>query len=613
MKKKKTIIIVSAVCLVLTLSACLLLKLIPDDPLPTPTNINPDKDYLYTILNGEAIITGIQPALTLDGAVTIPTTLGGFPVTGIGHEAFNECKSLTALTIPDSVTTIADRAFFSCDNLTSVTIGNGVTSIGTEAFSRCHSLTSITIPNSVTTIGEFAFCHSEKLTDITISDSVTNIGKYAFADTGYYDDTANWQNDVLYIGNHLITADDVIGAYMVKAGTKTLADSAFNHCKGLSAVTIPDSVTTIGKEAFTNCSGMTTITIGNGVTTIQDAAFSGCSDLTSVSMGNSVKCIGAQAFYKCTVLTSIAIPKSVTSIGEDVFCSCTSLTSITVDENNAAYSVQDGVLFNKEKTTLLCYPLGKTNIAYTVPNTVTRIERSAFRDCAALTSITIPDSVTSIGAQAFYDTGYYKDSANWDNEALYIGNYLIDTKMTADTYTIRPGTKVLADNAFAWRSELTSVNIPDSVTSIGNETFSNCGLTSITIPKNVTSIGDRVFLNCGHLPSITVEEHNRVYSVQDGVLFNKEKTTLLCYPAGKINAMYTVPNNVTNIGAYAFYSCNNLLTITFGNTVTAIGQGAFSYCNSLSGVQYVGSEAEASDMIIGDENTPLKSVDWHYN
>ncbi len=588
---KKTIFIVFAVCLVLTLSACSLIKLIPGETSPTTVDTKPDEEYLYTISKGEATITGIQPALTLNSTIVIPSTLGGFPVTSIGPRVFHACEKLTAVTIPDSVTTIAEQAFFSCGNLASVTMGNRVTSIGMEAFSRCNNLTAITIPNSVTSIGECAFCHCEKLSTITIPDSVTSIGKSAFANTGYESDNLNWENDVLYMGNHLITARNLTGAYTVKTGTKIIADGAFNQCKSLTAVTIPDSVTHIGREMLSDCSNLVSVTIGDGVKTIGDYAFFGCSGLTSVAMGNRVTNIGNSAFFGCSSLTSITIPNSMTSMkGNVVFGSCSSLTSIIVDENHTAYSVQDGVLFNKDKTTLLCYPAGKTNTAYTVPNGVTRIEQSAFLNCEDLISVTIPDSVTSIGVQAFYNTGYYKDKANWDNEALYIGHYLIDTKEIAGAYAIKPGTKVVADNAFYWQN-----------------------VTSVSIPSSVVSIGEIAFSDCNRLVSFTVDENNTAYSTQDGVLFNKDKTTLVSYPVGKINAMYTIPDSVTTIADRAFSSCDNLVSITIGEGVKTIGREVFFYCTNLSNVWYVGSEADKSDIVIGDENTSLMCATWHYD
>ena len=205
----------------------------------------------------------------------------------------------------------------------------------------------------------------------------------------------------------------------------SIGDRAFQSCSGLTSVTIPNSVTSIGQYAFYECSGLTSVTIGNSVTSIGSSAFSGCSGLTgeliipnSVSsigdwafsgcsgltgeliIPNSVTSIGNGAFFFCTGLTSITIPNSVTSIGDDAFLFCTGLTSINVASDNSNYCSVDGVLFNKDKTTLIQYPEGKQG-AYTIPNSVTSIGDFAFRTCTGLTSVTIPNSVTSIGWEAF--------------------------------------------------------------------------------------------------------------------------------------------------------------------------------------------------------------------
>ena len=191
------------------------------------------------------------------------------------------------------------------------------------------------------------------------------------------------------------------------------------------------------------------------VTSIGNSAFFGCTDLTSVTIPNSVTSIGGSAFFGCTDLTSVTIPNSVTSIGGSAFYGCTGLTSIDVASDNSNYCSVDGVLFNKDKTTLIQYPGGKQG-AYTIPNSVTSIGNYAFEICTGLTSVTIPNSVTSIGHYAF----------------LYCRS-------------------------------LTSVTIPNSVTSIGYFAFSYCsGLTSVTIGNSVTSIGNGAFEDCKGLTDI---------------------------------------------------------------------------------------------------------------
>ena len=239
--------------------------------------------------------------------------------------------------------------------------GVTVTSIGGSSFRYCTSLTSVTIPDSVTSIGGWAFTDCASLTSVTIPDGVTSIGEYTFS----------W-------------------------------------CTSLTSATIPDSVTSIGEFAFHNCKSLTSMTIPRSVVSIGYDAFGWCESLTSVTILDGVRSIGNSAFTDCKSLTSVTIPNSVTSIGRGAFSSCASLTGIWVAEGNSHYvSDASGVLFNKDKTTLVQCP--GAFAVYTIPGSVTSIGDDAFSGCASLTSVTIPDSVTSIGNYAFSCCGSLTD------------------------------------------------------------------------------------------------------------------------------------------------------------------------------------------------------------
>ncbi len=226
--------------------------------------------------------------------------------------------------------------------------------------------------------------------------------------------------------------------------------------KGVTKVVIPDNVTSIGKKAFSYCKNITKITISDSITSIGNEAFSHCTNLTEIIIPNSVTRIGYLAFNYCINLKEITIPDSVTRIRYDAFYKCENLTEIKVDDTNKIYCDIDGILFNKDKSILIKYPIGKSKNEYVISDSITSIGDGAFEGCHNLKEITIPDSVISIG-----------------------------------------------DGAFEGCENLTEITIPDSVTSIGDDAFFWCrNLTEITIPHSVTGIGGCVFECCDNINKI---------------------------------------------------------------------------------------------------------------
>ena len=298
---------------------------------------------------------------------------------------------------------------------------------------RSYSIKNIEIGFGVTSIGKHAFDSCFNLTNITIKDSVTIIG-----------------------------------------------DSAFECCGNLVGITIPESVVSIGNKAFIYCYNLTNVIIPNSVTSIGNYAFSSCSGLTNITIGNGVRSIDYYAFYDCTNLTEITIPDGVSSIGDSAFEGCARLTRINVDESNKNYSNDSfGVLFNKDKTELIQYPIGSEIISYTIPNGVTSICDFAFLDCSNLTEITIPDSVISIGIYAFYNC----------KKLAYI--------------TLPKNVKSIDQYAFGYCESLLDLTIGEGVICISNNAFESCtNLKRATIPHSVVCIFEEAFNGCNNLENV---------------------------------------------------------------------------------------------------------------
>lgn len=295
-------------------------------------------------------------------------------------------------------------------------------------------------------------------------------------------------------------------------------------------VVIGDGITAIGSKAFQTLKNLEEVTIADSVEVIGKDAFNSCEALRSVSLGQGLRELGEGAFGYCFALTEITIPAGVCRIGPQVFAGCTALT-LRVAEGNEDYCCVDNVLFSKDMSRLVFCSNQKVG-SYTVPDSVTVIENSAFYYCTGLHSITIPDSVTEIGDDAFNQCGLRE-------------------------MTLPAGLTRIGENLFWSNFDLTRVTIPEGVVSIGSYAFTNCDrLSDLRLPGGLETIGEYAFSGC--------------YLLQGVVL-----------PAG-----------MKTVGPYAFNDCRALEEVVISGGDTAIDAAAFSGCAVLTVLYYGGSDEQ---------------------
>ncbi|MDE7166089.1 MAG: leucine-rich repeat domain-containing protein, partial [Bacteroidaceae bacterium] len=591
-------------------------------------------------------------------------------VTVIGNGAFSGCNGLTAVTLPDGVTEIGDEAFYNCSGLTFVSIGSWMGTIGASAFGNCESLKGCycfaeNVPSA----------HSAAFSGVDISSAILHVPAVSLEE---YSSTAPWKDFGLitalvdtfsvdgiyyrvtsieeltvavtykgdsyndyeerYSGSVVIPECVTYGGVTYKV--TEIGEFAFYDCSGLTAVTIPDSVTKIGDEAFEGCS-LTSIRIPGSVTTIGGWAFFDCSNLESivVDAGNpvydsrnncnaimetssnklvrgckntiipdEVTAIGNGAFSGCIGLTAVTLPEGVTEIGASAFSGCSGLTSIAIP--TSVTEIGNGAFYG-------CSSL----IAVTIPDGVTEIGNSTFWDCKKLSFVSIPSSVTAIGDYAFHQcwalldfycfaesapsanlTAFeerwlnynatlhvpaasldtYKTTSFWSNFRNVIGMGAIGETFIVDgiCYEITSDeelTVAVARKVYMVYSG--DVVIPESVNYSG-QTY------------NVTAIANKAFYNCPALTSVSIPNSVTEIGYQafydctaltsvimpDNVTTIVEQTFYNCSSLASIS----IPNSTTTIENNAFYGCTSLTSVVIPNSVITIGNNAFAECTGLT-------------------------------
>ena len=425
-------------------------------------------------------------------------------------------SKIKTIVVEEGVTTLGSFAFDSAD-VSNVELPSTLVSIGEYAFYWCSELTEITLPDGLQKIGRNAFDVTE-LSKVTIGAGLKELDPTAFA--------LNTMKTFLVSENNQHFSSDSQGVLYNKAKTKLLHYPA----KLTATYVVPNSVTELGAYAFFYV------------------------NLTKVTLPSSLEVIGEYCFQYASG-TTILLPASLRSLGERAFVQG-KFTEFRVADGNTRFSNDDaGVLFNKDKTSLIQYPLNRKG-SYDIPNGVTEIAPYAFSGSQPLTAVTIPEGVKELKEGTFYNSQYL-EKVTLPSTLKTIGTEAFDYCIRLKDVTLPAGLTYIGDSAFIACRAIESIDIPDSVEAIGSSTFYHCdNMKAISLPKSLKTIGDNAFSGCSSLEEISI------------------------------------PNGVTSIDMWAFSDCENLKSITLPGTLTELGKNIFSNCKALKHVVYTGTKEQ---------------------
>ena len=620
---------------------------------------------------------------TATGNIVIPDTYRTLPVTSIGERAFFNKSDVTGITFGKNITNISQFAFANCSYLTELVLPEGLETLGASAFASCRLIAGeLVIPDSVKVISKSAFAYCGNVQSLVLGNSVEVIEQNAFTDCRSIV-SLFIPASVKSIGEHAFAICENLESVSIAEGIEEMGPYAMSGLPKLSRIDLPESLTVIGEGAFYDCPLLSSVTIGSAVKSIAMGAFNatafwdnsltnevyvedwflGLKDDTvlTVDIKSGTRGIASFALFRNKNVSGIKLPESMRIIGEGAFAA-SKLLNVEIGSGVTEIGAQafDGC---SELTSVI---LGSFDfVAGTIKaSSLKTIGSYAFRDCKMLDSIEMPVTLEEVGSYAFRDSGIYKAAGG----VVYAGNWVVDfAEDITSNVIIREGTVGIANYAFYKCEKLGTVEMPNTVKTIGRAAFYDCSaLTEINLPLTLEVINDYTFYRCKNLklfalpPMLTYIGRSAFYkcaSAQsvtlDGITMEtltipsdvvyigdyafygagyKEKAPLdveeeylyygitsLVLPEGieyvGASAFYAIPSlkNVSLGGAVilgekAFYKCESLVSIDFGTSLETIGEKAFYKCESLGEVKLPASVTEIGNYAFY-KCTELSSVD----
>jgi hypothetical protein len=567
-----------------------------------------DENGIRYVYKGDktCIVAGLAENAKPEELVIPEKNDNGDTVTAIGDGAFENCFTLTAISLPSGITAIGGEAFRNCSSLKSIVLPNGVVKLGEGVFEGCLKLANVTFSEQLVSVPARCFRNCVKLETITLHNGISYIGEEAFRNcealkevqmTGVsyvggsaFERCANLQEVVFPSSLKKVDTRAFLNCPRLqkavfesgKAGQNdkesgvTIGEAVFQNCRALADVTLSEQTQVIGASAFEGCVALQRVSLPDSLLEIGEAAYKNCEKLQSLTFGNNagLRVIRDSAFANCTSLTSVQFPHSLTAIDSSAFFSCSSLKEVTFPATEGTFSIGSHAFNNCVGLTRLLFDNNKTEIG-----------TSAFEGCSELGAVDLKSSLVTIGDKAFSScaklSGVYVQGGLILGADVFLHTPLPVTKYANGSYL---GTKenpymlLIGYEAPSSSSQL-NVTIHAKTSAITGNAFryiaEDSRFTEVYIPAGVRSLGDEAFSGCLYLQKVMFAEGSELVSIGTKAFY-------------QCNALHELrlPASLTEIKAEAFAGCMELSAIDFPAKLTELGDGAFEDCMALSKITF---------------------------